>query len=141
MSRCLALAVGQSAGIYLSYGDARIRVLLGKKAEKLRWPLRIAFALCLLTVLYLALDPAPLIKGVDMDKLNHVFAFFGLGLLLRWGWPQFRLLWAGLILLALGVLIEFLQQLTGRDAAFADVLADIVGLVLAAVAAYLLPLR
>lgn len=102
--------------------------------ERMRWPLRAAFALCLAAVLYLALDPAPLIKGVNLDKVNHVLAFFGLGVLLRFGWPRFRLIWAALALLGLGVFIEIVQHFIGRDAAFGDILADILGLALAALA-------
>lgn len=99
--------------------------------EKLRWPLRAAFLVCLCVVLYLALDSAPAVKGLDYDKANHVLAFFGLGVLLRLGWPRFHIIWAILALLAFGILIEVLQHFTGRDAAFGDVLADIIGLALA----------
>ncbi|MGH8492657.1 MAG: VanZ family protein [Moraxellaceae bacterium] len=102
--------------------------------EKLRWPLRAAFLICLCAVLYLSLDPAPLVKGMDYDKANHVLAFFALGVLLRLAWPRFRVVWAIAALLVLGVLIELVQHFTGRDAAFADVLADILGLVLAVLA-------
>lgn len=108
------------------------RAMFENISGRMRWPLRVAFVLCLAVVLYLALDPAPLIKGVSSDKVNHVLAFFGLGVLLRFGWPRFRLVWAALALLALGILIEVVQHYIGRDAAFGDVLADIVGLALAA---------
>lgn len=102
--------------------------------ERIRWPLRVAFVLCLSLVLYLALDPMPVIKGMSSDKVNHVLAFFSLGVLLRMGWPHFRLVWAVVALLGLGVFIEVVQHFIGRDAAFGDVLADALGLALAAVA-------
>lgn len=99
--------------------------------EKLRWPLRAAFLVCICVVLYLALSPVPSMTGLDYDKANHVLAFFGLGVLLRLGWPRFRILRAALALLGFGILIEVMQHFTGRDAAFGDVLADIIGLALA----------
>lgn len=102
--------------------------------ERLRWPLRAAFVLCLLLILYLALDPIPLLKGASSDKVNHVLAFFGLGVLLRLGWPRFRFVWMAIALLGLGVFIEVVQHFIGRDAAFGDVLADALGIALAALA-------
>ncbi|HEX6592550.1 MAG TPA: VanZ family protein [Moraxellaceae bacterium] len=96
----------------------------------LRTLLRAAFVICLAAVLYLALDPRPVFAGTDSDKVNHVIAFFTLAVLLRLGWPQYRIVLALLGLVGLGALIEVLQYFIGRDAAFGDLLADALGLLL-----------
>lgn len=96
----------------------------------LRTLLRAAFVICLVAVLYLALDPRPAFTGTSSDKVNHVLAFFTLAVLLRLGWPQYRVVLALLGLLGLGILIEVLQYFVGRDAAFGDLLADAAGLLL-----------
>ena len=96
---------------------------------------RIAFLVCLLAVFYLALAPKPVFTGADSDKVNHILAFFTLAALLRLGWPRQRLAIALSALVGLGALIEVLQYFVGRDAAFGDLLADTVGLLLGAAAA------
>ena len=92
---------------------------------------RAAFVVCLLAVLYLALDPRPPAVGFSYDKFNHILAFFALALLLRLGWPRFPIPYGVSGLLALGVGIEIVQYFIGRDAALGDVVADAIGIMLA----------
>lgn len=103
-------------------------------SKKIRLLFRAAFVICLVAVLYLALDPAPFIAGTDSDKVNHVLAFFTLGVLLRMGWPRYRLTLAVFSLILLGGGIEIVQNFTGRDASFGDLGADAIGLLLAVAA-------
>lgn len=96
--------------------------------------LRIGFWLLLMLITLLALSPAPPeTLSLGWDKLNHVGAFFALGLLARWAWPAQALSrWASW-LMAYGLLLEFAQGLTpNRQAEWADLLADALGLLLAA---------
>ena len=93
-----------------------------------RWALATLF----MAVSYLALtpDPPPYID-TGWDKANHLLAFGALAFAARFALPPAR--WQGtLIVLALlgyGVLIEVLQSFVpGRQAEFADVLADGVGI-------------
>lgn len=91
-----------------------------------------AFFACAAAILYLALTPVPdhpvLSHG---DKLNHALAFFVLGSLGSIAWPaSARALLGGLA--GYGVLIELLQwPVPGHHADPLDVVADLVGAVLA----------
>jgi VanZ family protein len=95
---------------------------------------RLAFLAAVVGALALALwpldSPPPLHTG--WDKTDHLFGFVVLGLLGQAGWPRKRG-WVLAGLLAFGVLIELLQGLTGyRFADSRDVLADWLGVGLAA---------
>lgn len=92
---------------------------------------RLAFAVCLLAVLTLALlpDPDPRLS-TGWDKGNHLLAFASLAFLgcmaLSGRW---QVVTAGL--LGYGALIELLQGLSGhRFAEWADLLADGLGIAL-----------
>jgi VanZ family protein len=100
-------------------------------SRKLRVSFRVIFVIFFVSVLYLALDPAPFVAGTDSDKVNHILAFFTLGVLLRMGWPRYRLVLCMLGLLLVGGLIEIVQHFVGRDAAWGDLAADAIGLLLA----------
>lgn len=64
------------------------------------------------------------------DKANHLLAFATLGALASLGW---RSAWSWVCLLAFGGAIELLQALTpAREASWADLGADALGLALAA---------
>lgn len=95
---------------------------------------RLAFLAALAAALALALWPldAPPPLHTGWDKTDHLLGFVVLGLLGQAGWPNGR----GRVLgglLAFGVLIELLQGLTGyRFADSRDVLADWLGVGLAA---------
>lgn len=99
------------------------------RIPRILWVL--AFAICLISVLALALmkNPSSMLD-TGWDKGNHVLAFSVLTLLGRMAWPSQRLLLL-LGLLVYGVLIENLQQLTGyRFSEYRDLAADVVGMVL-----------
>lgn len=101
----------------------------------------VLFMLALAGVLLLALVPArSMTLSAGSDLANHVFAFFVLGMLARFGWPAHgRLLFAALLVLGAG--IEIAQHFVGRDAAWVDWLADAVGLLLAGLLWCALPAR
>jgi len=98
--------------------------------------LRLFFAAALAVVLVLSLwplpEPSPL--GTGWDKADHVAAFVALGLLGLPSWPAHRSrVLAGL--LAYGALIELLQGFTvHRQGDWRDLVADAIGIGLAALA-------
>jgi len=93
---------------------------------------RMAFVVCALAVLVLALMPAKMaVVSTGWDKTNHLLAFCALGMLGCLAFPgQTIAVWMGL--LAYGGMIEVLQSFTpDRSAEWGDWLADCFGLVLA----------
>lgn len=95
---------------------------------------RLVFILTITVVFILAVLPAQEVHiGFSYDKLNHIAAFFVLGVLTRFAWPGKGAALALLLLLGFGILIEVVQYYEGRDASFLDVMADIIGLALAVV--------
>lgn len=92
---------------------------------------RAVLALLVLVVAYLALSPNPP-HDVDTgwDKLNHAFAFSSLALSASFAGTATRrhVAAAALLLLAFGGAIELIQAQVGRDAEWADLLADAVGI-------------
>lgn len=94
------------------------------------YPQRLAFLLCLLSVLVLALMPTSPMPASWWDKMNHVVAFTVLAVLGCWSYPG-RSAKVLIGLLAYGGLIEVLQGLTAtRSAEMADLVANGAGLVL-----------
>ena len=92
---------------------------------------RLAFGLCVLAVLLLALMPTDVpMPSTGWDKSNHLLAFSVMALLGRRAYPgRTMALFAGL--LAYGALIEVLQFFTpNRSADWQDLVADAVGLAL-----------
>lgn len=91
----------------------------------------LAFLLCLISVLVLALVKNPsTVIDTGWDKGNHVLAFAVLTFLGRMAFPARRFLLL-LGLLAYGALIEGLQMLTGyRFAEYQDLLADALGMLI-----------
>jgi len=109
-----------------------------KEARTWQWLLAATMAALLVISL---LPPSVDLPSTGWDKANHALAFAVLGVLGRQSWPgRMPIVMPGL--LAYGVLIEVLQSFVpGRDAEFADVVADAVGLALAAAAAMLVARR
>jgi VanZ family protein len=92
---------------------------------------RLAFGMCVLVVLVLALMPKDMaMPSTGWDKSNHLLAFSVMALLGLRAYPgRTMAVLAGL--LAYGVLIEVLQSFTpNRSADWQDIVADAVGLVL-----------
>jgi len=100
-----------------------------KSPPLLAW--RLAFGLCMLAVLVLALMPTNVpVPSTGWDKSNHLLAFSVMALLGHRACPGRTLaVLAGL--LAYGALIEVLQSFTpNRSADWQDLVADAVGLAL-----------
>ena len=93
---------------------------------------RALFVFTVLAILVLALSPMPPSprSWAYADKVQHAFAFFVLWVMgARTGW--WRTLPLAGLLLGLGALIEVAQGLTGyRDASWADLAADALGIAL-----------
>lgn len=100
-------------------------------AVRLLYWFRAAFIGAFFGVLVLALMPDAKGIGSSYDKLNHIFAFFVLGVLVRLAWPETGAPYALALLLLFGIAIEVVQFFVGRDASVFDVAADVVGLALA----------
>lgn len=98
-----------------------------QRIPRILWIL--AFLGCLVSVLTLALMQSPsTVLDTGWDKGNHVLAFAVLIFLGRMAFPTRRLILL-LGLLAYGVLIEYLQQLTSyRVSEYQDLVADVVGM-------------
>ncbi|WP_119154851.1 VanZ family protein [Caldimonas tepidiphila] len=95
------------------------------------WRCTLVLLLCVVT--WLALAPgAPQVPGslLGWDKLHHLAAFAVLAVVAGLGFPAASApVLAGL--LAFGALIEMLQSLTpNRHASWADLVADLLGIVL-----------
>lgn len=106
-----------------------------------RRPLWRALLLALLaTITWLALSPAPPKVHTGWDKANHALAFAALAFSAVWAlWPRPRqwLLWLAPALLAYGGFIEIAQSFTPqRQADWADLLADSIGIALGLLAAW-----
>ena len=86
-------------------------------------------------VLYMALTPSnggSFLHFKNADKVLHASAFFVLSFLLNRASSSIEKRIRNMIsLLAFGILIEVLQSFTGyREVSFADVLADLVGILI-----------
>ena len=97
---------------------------------------RLAFVAAVIAVLVLSLLPASELPKFTRgwDKIQHVLAYVGLGLLGLAAWPE-RAMLVFAALLAFGAGIEVLQGLSGwRSAEWGDLLADAIGLGVVAMA-------
>ena len=96
--------------------------------------LRLAFAAALAAVLVVSLLPPSSLPPVHTgwDKADHALAWLALGLLGMLAWPRRKApVLAGLV--AYGGAVELLQGMTGwRQPEWADLLADVLGLIVAA---------
>lgn len=100
------------------------------KASPFLWLFRVGFLVAVTGVLYLALVPQQPVS-LGSDKANHVLAFVVLGTLAQLGFPRINALIVLTLLLFFGVMIELVQSQVGRFAGIDDVMADVVGLVVA----------
>lgn len=103
--------------------------------ESLTLRFRCAFALALIVVTALALNPAPDLPITLWDKASHALAYFFLAYLGDRSFPSLTnrkpLLVVTLGLFAYGVVIEGLQsQIPSREASWLDMVANTSGLVL-----------
>lgn len=128
---------GPCPGCYITFLSLRLRNRFRMSSRPFpsltigppQW--RLAFWLCLCTVLTLALmPPTTPMPTTGWDKSNHLLAFAALGVL---GWRAYptRPWLVPIGLLVYGGLIEWLQSMTPyRSADAIDVLADALGLAL-----------
>jgi len=97
---------------------------------------RLYFLICLSAIEYLATTSIHIevVEGM-WDKSNHFIAFFTLYILLSFAFRNFALVKKVGVLLAFGLQIEVVQQLTGRSMfSWLDIVADSVGILLGIVA-------
>ena len=110
---------------------ALLKELLQHHQRTLHRIAAVLFSITLVTVLWLALTPAPP-KTVDLgwDKANHAMAFLVLTVLCDIAWTA--RLWRNAIgLVAVGGLIEIVQfYVPNRSAEWADLGADAVGILI-----------
>lgn len=101
-------------------------------ADLLRRVARLAFAVCVLAIAYLAFAPLPEPAGFDWDKTNHLVAFFTLAAVADIGWPgRAAMPWRLGLVLGYGVFIELVQaQLVYRHGSVLDFVGDALGVVL-----------
>ncbi|MFC3088381.1 VanZ family protein [Tabrizicola soli] len=85
----------------------------------------------------LTLAPMPAVSPVGSDKVYHILAFAGLAFPLPLVRPRLTI-WVVLGVIAYGGAIEMVQPFFGRQAEWADLLADGIGAVVGAVAGYAL---
>ncbi len=90
-------------------------------------------ALIVLTLIGLMLAPVPSmdVQISSMDKLAHAGAFTAIPICLAILFPFGRLSTLAVVSLLLGAAIELIQGQIGRDASWADLFADGVGILLA----------
>ena len=91
---------------------------------------QVLLVLAIGVILWLALHPSPPISGLQLDKLNHLAAFFVLALLAEYAFPSASVSALKLLpLLGFGLLIEVLQYWVGyRYFEWLDVAADGAGI-------------
>ena len=102
--------------------------------KNIEYVARIFLFACVATILWLALSSNPPNPAglFDLDKVNHLGAFFVLSLLADYSYlARSALVLKGMALLGFGLLIEGLQYWVGyRYFEFADLVADSGGIVL-----------
>lgn len=114
---CCTAAIGAGTGPVLLYTAPMTRFF------------RITFFAAVLFTLVMALQPhPPALPGQEMDKVQHIAAFFTLAVLGRLAFPRIPLAWLLGALALLGAAIEIAQLIPGlnRHADLADWLADII---------------
>ena len=94
--------------------------------------LKLAAAAAILILLTLMLGPFGAAEArIGSDKLGHIIAFAVIAGSLAILRPRWSLPVIACAAFAIGVAVEIIQGLTGRDADIADVFADMAGIALA----------
>ena len=91
---------------------------------------KILFFISIIAIEYLATtsNDVPLVRS-DLDKANHLFAFFTLYILLSFGFKDLKLYIKMILLMIFGVQIEIVQSfLPNREFSYVDILADFIGM-------------
>ena len=98
-------------------------------SPKITYGFRLLVLLALVAMTYLLLNkPSGNVHGLMNDKLAHGIGFFVLAGVADLAFPKARFLWKALLLCGYGLLIEYLQLLSGyRHFSWWDWLADIAG--------------
>ena len=107
-----------------------------KKLKRVAVGSAVTLALALI-IAVLTLAPLPAACPAGSDKVYHILAFAGLAFPLPLVRPRLTI-WVVLGVIAYGGAIEMIQPFFGRQAEWADLLADGVGAVVGAVAGYAL---
>lgn len=94
--------------------------------------LKLAAVTAILILLTLMLGPFGAAEArIGSDKLGHIIAFAVIAGSLSVLRPRWSLPVVACAAFAIGVAVEIIQGLTGRDADIADILADMAGIALA----------
>jgi len=94
--------------------------------------LKLAALAAILTLLALMLGPFGAAEArIGSDKVGHIVAFAVIAVSLAILRPRWSLPIIACAAFVIGVAVEIVQSLTGRDAEFADVLANMAGIALA----------
>jgi len=110
----------------------RLRAFIKRAAFWLLWP-------AILVIAWGELTPRPPPEAsLIWDKWEHFTAYFGLALMGVLGWSGQRALAIFFAVVALGGTLEILQAYVGRDAEWADMLANTLGAIAGALLALLL---
>ena len=110
----------------------RLRAFIKRAAFWLLWP-----AIAVIAWGELTPQPPPE-AGLIWDKWEHFVAYFGLALMGVLGWSGRRTLVIFIAVVALGGALEILQAFVGRDAEWADMLANTIGATIGTLLALLL---
>lgn len=111
-----------------------LKILLSKNVFKLY------LLVCLLAIEFLATTKVHIevVEGI-WDKANHFIAFFVLYILLTFAYKNLSIIIKILLLIAFGLQIEIVQELTGRSAfSGLDMFADSVGILIGIVVVWIL---
>ena len=107
-----------------------------KKLRRVAIGSAVTIALALI-IAVLTLAPMPLGGPSGSDKLYHILAFASLAFPLPLVRPRLAI-WVVVGVIAYGGVIELIQPFFGRQAEWADLLADAIGAVMGAAAGYAL---
>lgn len=106
------------------------------------WLIRLAALVAAIGTLWLAFEPPGDGPGLmPWDKAGHALAFYVLTVLFTLALPRVSRISIALVLVLAGGAIELVQDQVGRDMELMDWVADVVGIALALVPAWLEGLR